>query len=103
MPEALRKTRYAELCNEARLPVKPGEELRLEKIWVKDRGQEVIRWSWWKGGRMIPRPPDMTEEQLLVLLERGGDAGVFSTFFYRQLLQQLERRAEAIFAEQHSP
>lgn len=98
MQQALRKTKYAELCSEARADLSGGEELRVERIWVKKRQQEEIRWTWWKNGRMIPRPADMTEEQLIVLLDKGIEAGVFSSFFLRQLLLLLERRAEAILA-----
>ena len=99
MPEALRKTPHAELCAEACLVQDGGSEYRIERMWLKQGEVEVIRWSWWKGRRMIPRAPHLTEAELVHLLDKGIEAGVFTPFFLRQLLGVMERRAEIIFAQ----
>jgi hypothetical protein len=99
MPEALRKTAYAELCAEASVELGGGAEVRLERLWVKGRAEEVMRLSWWKAGRMVPRPADLSEAQLITLLERGIAAGVLTPFFLRQLLMVMERNAEAVLEE----
>lgn len=99
MPEALRKTPYAELCADASIETGDGAEVRLERLWVKGRAEEVMRLSWWKAGRMAPRPADLSEAHLLVLIERGIAAGVLTPFFLRQLLLIMERHAEAMLEE----
>ena len=94
MPEALRKTKHAALCAEASLNQENGNEHRLERMWLKEDESEVIRWSWWKQGHLIPRAPHLTEAQLIALLDKGIEAKVFTPFFLRQLLLVMERRAE---------
>jgi hypothetical protein len=47
------------------------EEARIEKIHVKDAGQDEIRFSWWKNGNIVPRPLDIPEDDFLKLLETG--------------------------------
>ncbi len=99
MPDALRKTAYAELCADARLELGGGAEVRLERLWVKGRAEETMRLSWWKNGRMVPRPADLSEAQLITLIERGINGKVLTPFFLRQLLMVMERNAEAILEE----
>lgn len=99
MAEALRKTRHAELCAEARLPQGRTDQHRLERMWLKQGEAEVIRWSWWREGRIMPRAPHLTEADLIQLLDKGIEAGVFTPFFMRQLLLVMERHAEAILAD----
>ena len=99
MAEALRKTKHAELCADASLAQENGSEHRIERMWLKEGEAEVIRWSWWKNGRMIPRAPHLTEAELVGLLDKGIEAGVFTPFFLRQLLMVMERRAEMFLAE----
>ncbi|MBI4497134.1 MAG: hypothetical protein HY689_04445 [Chloroflexi bacterium] len=96
MSAALRQTRYADLCAEARLSIAPDEEVRAERQWVKGSAEEQIRLSWWKHGRMVPRPASLSEAQLVALLERGIAEGVFTPFFLRQLLGVMERNAHAL-------
>lgn len=44
MPEALRKTKHAELCADASLSQENGSEHRIERMWLKQAGgAEVIR------------------------------------------------------------
>lgn len=100
MPEALRKTKHAELCADASLSQENGNEHRIERMWLKQAGgAEVIRWSWWRQGRMMPRAPHLTEAELVNLLDKGIEAGVFTPFFLRQLLLVMERRAEMFVTE----
>ncbi len=54
---------------------------RIERLYVKDRGEEEIRFSWWKDGRMQTRPLDLPEDQLLPLLAEAIREGVFSKRF----------------------
>jgi len=49
------------------------------------------RFSWWKEGRMVPRPLDATEDQLLALLKNALLEGVFSQRFLANLRQMLEQ------------
>ena len=92
---ALRKTPHAELCAEARLPRDGSDdELRLERVWLKADRYEALRFTAWRHGRFIPRPAQMTEPDLIALLERGLEGGVFSDFFRRQLSLLVARHFE---------
>ena len=72
----MRDTDYAtELCQPAVLTDEYGEA-RLERLRLKQTGEVVIRLSWWKDGRMIPRPLDLTEQDLIMLLAKGFRQGV---------------------------
>lgn len=57
----------------------------IERIFVKEHGRDEIRFSWWKDGRMIMRPLDLPEEELLPLLEMAIRKGVFSSGFLKEL------------------
>ena len=86
----LRETPYAGLIAEGRLSVGDGhDECRVERLYVKDRGSEEIRFSWWKNGALMMRPLDATEEELLGLFNEGIRAGVFTPNFIRRLRQLL--------------
>lgn len=64
---------------------------RIERLFVKDLGQEEIRFSWWKDGQMMARPLDLPEDELLELLALALKQNVFSTKFklgLRKLLVQ---------------
>lgn len=93
---ALRRTPFAELCAEVKLELDGGEEHRLEHLWVKDRslekgGYDALRWSCWRGGRLLPRPPHLREIDLLSLLGKGVDEGLLSPFFVKQLFIVAQR------------
>lgn len=81
-----RDTDYAAELARATLPF-PGtdEEARLERLYVKKLGQEEVRFSWWKAGRMVMRPLDLPEADLLVLLRDGAASGVLSPEFVAAL------------------
>ena len=68
-------------------PSTPGEEARVERLLIKKLGKEEIRFSWWKDGNIVPRPLDVSEENLIELIAKGMRAGVFSpTFLARQIV-----------------
>lgn len=46
-------------------------EVRIERLFVKASASEEIRFSWWRAGKMIPRPPDLPESQLLQLMKEA--------------------------------
>lgn len=85
----MRDTEYAREIATAIFPY-PDGEARVERIHVKSLAQDEIRFSWWKDGRMAPRPLDLPEEDLLVLLQNGAKGGVFSAGFVTQLAQTLQ-------------
>lgn len=81
----MRDTPYARELITASFEFPDHSEGRIERLFVKPRAQEEIRFSWWKAKRMLPRPLDATEEQLLTLLKNAIKAGIFSENFRRQL------------------
>ena len=60
-----------------------------------DAGLEGNRFSWWKEGRMVPRPLDATEDQLQALFKDSLQAGVFSGRFVAELRQLLDVPSDA--------
>lgn len=90
---SLRDTPYAtELTSPASIPFQGGSEGRIERLRFKKgpaKGKEGYRFSWWKEGRMIPRPLDATEEELLALLGKALREGVFSGRFASELRKML--------------
>ncbi len=62
-----------------------GGEERIERLFVKESGVEEIRFSWWPNGKFAPRPLDMPEGDLLVLIGRAISNGVFSDDFLKGL------------------
>lgn len=67
-----------------------NEEARIERLFVKALNQEEIRFSWWKNGKMAPRPLDLPEKDLLKLLESGFE-DVFSMNFLISLKSSIEK------------
>jgi len=51
----------------------------------KENGQDEIRFSWWKDGKMIPRPLDLSESDLIKLLGSAIQAEVFTPEFRSQV------------------
>ena len=58
---------------------------RIERLYVKQMEQEEIRFSWWKEGHLTNRPLDLPERELLPLLRRAIEKGVFTDAFLRDL------------------
>ena len=92
MSQPLRDTKYAREIATAKLPSGPGAEAyaAIERIFVKQTEQIEIRFSWWEGTRMMPRPLDVPEEELLPLLKAACQTGVFSDVFVQELRALLE-------------
>lgn len=76
----MRNTPYAEERARASLSLEQSE-CRIERLFVKKERKEEIRFSWWKEGRMLPRPLDLPEKDLLSLLALGMKNDVFSDEF----------------------
>ena len=64
-------------------------EARIERLYVKNEDQEEIRFSWWKDGKLMMRPLDLPENDLLVLLEKALDKDIFSSEFKYRLIKML--------------
>jgi hypothetical protein len=62
---------------------------RLERIFVKKTKTEEIRFSWWKDSKMMMRPLDLPEDELLSLIEKGLNAKVFTDRFVINLIKLL--------------
>ena len=77
----LRDTDYAEELNEPGVIQWGIEEGRIERLRIKESDQIEIRFSWWKEGRLIPRPLDLSERDLLNLMQDAIAKGVFSPEF----------------------
>ena len=60
-------------------------EARIEKIFIKAAQQEEIQFSWWRDGKLMMRPLDLPEEELLELLDEAFRRDVFSASFKRDL------------------
>jgi hypothetical protein len=87
MTQPLRDTRYARELATAKLPSGPGGNsfVAIERIFVKQAEQVEIRFSGWEGSRMMPRPLDLPEDELLPLMRVAIRAGVFSEAFVESL------------------
>jgi hypothetical protein len=82
----MRDTDYAEeLCEPSIIPFPSGSEGRIERLFIKKTRTEAIRFSWWKDGNLVPRPLDVTEEELLKLLADALAKGVFTPEFRNEL------------------
>ncbi|MEP7306182.1 MAG: hypothetical protein ABJA98_11750 [Acidobacteriota bacterium] len=72
----MRDTDYAKLISESILPFEDGDEARLERILIKSSGKEEIRLSWWKNGKIVPRPLDLSEDAFWKLIAKAILDGV---------------------------
>ena len=84
----VRETPQYGVISEGIFEFEDQQEIRIERLYVKNTGTLEIRFSWWKDGHFITRPMHATEEQLLDLFNEGIRAGVFTPDF-RQRLRQL--------------
>src|SRR5262245_52838278 len=89
---ASRETRYAkEIARGTVVWSKTdANEGRLEHLYNKVRKQDEIRFSSWKGGRMMMRPLDLTEDELIDLLRDAIKQSVFSETFLSKLRRLLK-------------
>lgn len=78
----MRDTKYAqELCESGIRHFPSGDEARIEKLYIKESGEEEIRFSWWKDGKMVPRPLDLSEDDLIALIRDAVAKDVFTPAF----------------------
>jgi hypothetical protein len=93
--DSLRDTPYAtELAPPASITFPGGSEGRIEYLEFKTgaaKGKEGCRFSWWKEGRMLPRPLDVTEDELRELLQKAFRQGLFSGSLVEDLREMLVR------------
>ena len=62
---------------------------RIERLRIKATGVDEIRFSLWKDGRFQTRPLDLPEDELLKLMRKAIDGGVFSQGFVGGLRRML--------------
>jgi hypothetical protein len=95
MTEALRDTRYWKELATAKLPSGSSKKsaVAIERIFVKRAKQVEIRFSQWEGSKMMPRPLDLPEEELLPLLSAAIRTGVLSEEFLVGLKRVLSELA----------
>jgi hypothetical protein len=73
----MRDTDYAtELVPPAVVKFPDGDEARLERLHIKSNESVAVRLSWWKDGRMMMRPLDLSEADLMRLLAKALRQGV---------------------------
>jgi RecG-like helicase len=99
-----KETRYCILLNQAKYKVNEYSYC-LEKIYVKeDRQQEEIRFALYKTSldkkgqeitKLVPRPLDTTEEELLELLKEALSKEIFSKTFLKNLKHMLQENTNA--------
>ena len=62
---------------------------KIERLYVKKEQREEIRFSWWKDGKLMMRPLDLPEEDLLKLFDDAIENNVFSDSFKYGLVKLL--------------
>jgi hypothetical protein len=67
-----------------------SEECRVEKLLLKETGQEQIRLSVWSQGKMQQRPISLSEQDLTALLRAAIREGVLSQGFASDLQSVIE-------------
>jgi hypothetical protein len=72
-----------------------GHGQRIERLHIKAYDRPEIRFSWWPGGAMAPRPLDLPEDELLSLMGLAFDNAVFSSAFEAGLLMIIAQRVQA--------
>ena len=55
----------------------PNDSICLERIYVKDGGEE-IRLAWWKGGNQVNRPADLDTPEWIALFTKALEQPVFT-------------------------
>ena len=78
----INSTKYCDLLKQGKVQVKDSV-YAIEKIYVKEKGTEEVRFSYYKKDlegkeNFVPRPLDLEEEYLIQLLSEGIKEGVIS-------------------------
>ena len=91
--QALRTVDGAELCAEGRLPRAEGGDVRLERWWVQERQDELLRLSaYGVDDTPAAEPSYLSEAELIGVLDAAWEGGVLSDFFKRQLFMLVANR-----------
>lgn len=90
----LKETKYCLLLKQGKVIVEDSI-FSVERIYVKVMEREEIRFGLYKENknqieRLIPRPVDVTEEELLQLISEGKSKGVFSKKFIEELKEIIQ-------------
>lgn len=67
-----------------------NEECRLERVLLKETGQEQIRLSLWSQGKVQRRPISLSEQDLTALLRTAIREGILSQDFIGGLHTAIE-------------
>jgi hypothetical protein len=63
-----------------------GNEVgKIERLPINEDGQEQIRFSIWRQGKMLHRPLSLTEKELVALLQAAIKEGILSRDFIGEL------------------
>ena len=94
--KVIKDTKYCQILNQGKLA---DEEYTycIEKIFIKAIKRDEIRFSLYKDtirseNRYIPRSLDVTEQQLLELMKKSIEEGVFSNDFIKGLGELLKAK-----------
>lgn len=87
----MRDTDYARELGSVFVEYKEGNEIRLERLLIKETGVEEIRLSWWKNGKLMRAPADLPEDGLVELFRKGVRAHLFTQEFLAQLKSAIDR------------
>lgn len=89
MGSTMRDTDYATELRSSTIRFEDGSEGRIELLLVKQFDHEEIRFSWWKDGRIMMRPLDLPESDLIELLAAGIRDGVIGDGFLAKIQERL--------------
>ena len=63
-----------------------GNEVgKIERLPINEDGQEQIRFSIWRQGKILQRPLSLTEKELVALLQTAIQEGILSRGFIGEL------------------
>ena len=65
-------------------------EGRIEKLLSKDGGPPKIRISCWSQANLNSRPLDISEQELVILLQKAIRAGIISSEFLKNIHSEFE-------------
>jgi hypothetical protein len=67
-----------------------GDEVKIEKLLVKETKQEILRLSAWSQGELMESPLTFTEKELITLLQAGMREGILTPNFLTELRKVIE-------------
>jgi hypothetical protein len=85
----MRETKYARQLRQPGRVQWDDTEGQIERIPVNASLQEEIRFSWWKNGKLVPRPLDLSEDDLITLFRNAIANDVFTDRFRAELRELL--------------